>query len=159
VVVHQQFRHRHQACRLHAIVALQPGQPAVAALGLAHAVRGAGPDQGRHAGVLFQLGGAGGRFFRVAEAALEQGLERFAQALVAVALTLALAVGGHPGRHLEGGAEGADQHIEQREQRHFQHHEEVQRQVDAVRRIEQHHIARIESCRHGDADGGGHQGH
>jgi hypothetical protein len=86
-----------------------PASQASRRAGFAHAVRGAGADQGGQAGVLRQLGGAHGGLFGMAEAAFEQGFQGVAQALVAFALALAQAVGGHPLRHAEGGAHRAQQ--------------------------------------------------
>jgi hypothetical protein len=109
VLVDQQFGHRHQARRLERLVVHGAGQPGVAPRRFAHAVRGAGADQGRQAGVLGQLGGAHRGLLGMAEAAFEQGFQGVAQAAVGFALALAQAVGGHPLGHAEGGAHRAQQ--------------------------------------------------
>ena len=158
VLVDQQLGDRHQARGLEGGVVDGAGQPGVSARRFAHAVRGAGADQGRQAGVLGQFGGAHRRLFGMAEAAFEQGFQGLTQAAVGFALALAEAVFGHALGHAEGGAHRPHQAVQQQEQQRRQHHEQVERHVDPVRRIEEHHVAGIEARGHGDADRRGHQG-
>jgi hypothetical protein len=158
VVVHQQFGDRHQARGLEGVVVHDAGQPGVAPGRLAHAVRGAGADQGGETGIFRQVGGALGSFLGLPEAAFEQGFQCFAQAAVGFALALALAVFCHACRHAERGAQRARQAVQHQEQQARQHLEQVQRHVDPVRRVEKHDVAGIEARGHRDADGRGHQG-
>jgi hypothetical protein len=61
--------------------------------------------------------------------------------------------------HLERGTDRLDQPEQHHEQAGQQQQEEIERQVDPVRRIEQHHVARIEAGGDGNPDGGCHQCH
>jgi hypothetical protein len=157
MVVDQQLRDRHQARGFQRIVVGDAGEPAVAAHRFTHAVRGARTDQCGQAGIFRQLGCLHGGFFGVAEAPFEQGLERIAQTLVGFPLALAQAVGRHAARHVQCGAERTRHAVHQHEQQHGQNHEQVQRHVDPVRRIEQHHVAGIKARGDGNANGRGHQ--
>src|SRR5690606_31960769 len=91
------------------------------------------------------------------ETALEKGFQRVAQRLVALALKLFATIGGNAPRHRLRNADRLQHGIDGDEQQDRQQDEEIERQIDAVRRIEEHHIADIEVCRHGQSDGGGEQ--
>ncbi|MNS83628.1 hypothetical protein D3C72_1174220 [compost metagenome] len=154
--IDQQLGHRHQP----GLLALGIGNlrhPGIAPVGFLHPVRGARADQRGGLGLVLPRLGLARAALGAGEAAGEQVLDRLAQRRLRLAHAAALAVGGGAARHVAQMADGGHHRPDHEEQQQQQGQRQVQRQLDAVRRIEQHHIAVVELREQRQPDGAAEQ--
>ena len=142
----------HQLGGAQAAVGFGATQPFIASPVLAHAMRGARGDQRREARGLGQFLGLLGFALGVSVAAFEVGLQGRAQRARRALLALALTIERDPLRHLHGLLREPDQRIDDDEGDDLDQQEEIEREIDAIRRIEHHHVAGVGGQRERQAD-------
>ena len=147
---------RHQA-RVLPVGLVDLGEPFVAPRIFMHAMRRGGRDQTSGALVVAIRERILRGFFSARKAPGVQIADRVAQCGVRLRDPRASAIGRHALRHAPDIAHDAQQRVHQDEQHHQSDHEQIQRDVDAVRRIDQQHLPHVEASDHRQHYGDGEQ--